>query len=65
MRAVICFVGYRKLPGLYDVSVLLATLNRPTQGVQGRLDAQGVSFDNGLRLVEHYLAGFRWEGGAR
>ncbi|MBN9410368.1 MAG: trypsin-like peptidase domain-containing protein [Burkholderiales bacterium] len=63
MRAVICFTGYRKLPGLYDVSVLVATLNQPTQGVQGRLDAQGVSFDNGLKMVQHYLAGFRWEGG--
>ncbi len=65
MRAVICFSGYRKLPGLYDVSVLVGTLNRPTQGVQGRLDAQGVSFENGLKMVEHYLAGFRWEGGAQ
>ena len=65
MRAVICFNGYRKLPGLYDVSVLVATLNQPTQAVQGRLDAQGVSFDNGLKMVDHYLAGFRWEGAAR
>jgi hypothetical protein len=62
LRAVVCMNAYRKLPGLYDVSVLVATLNQPTQGVQGRLDAQGVSFDNGLKLVAHYLAGFKWEG---
>lgn len=64
MRAVVCFNAYRKLPGLYDVSVLVATVNQPTQGVQGRLDAQGVSYDNGLKLVSHYLSGFRWLGGS-
>ena len=61
MRAVVCMSAYRKLPGLYDVSVLTMSINQPTRGVQGRLDAQGVSFDNGLRLVDHYLAGYKWE----
>ena len=28
---------------------------------QGRLDAQGVSFDNGMKLVSHYLSHFKWE----
>ncbi|MGA0570308.1 S1 family peptidase [Variovorax sp. VNK109] len=65
MRAVVCMNAYRKLPGLYDVSVLVATLNEPRKGVQGRLDAQGVSFDNGLKIVEHYLSSFRWEGSKR
>lgn len=61
MRAVICISAYRKLIGLYDVSVLVASLNRPTQGVQGRMDARGVSFDNGLKLVARYLDGFKWQ----
>ncbi len=61
MRAVICVSAYRKLPGLHDVSVLVMSLNQPKQGVQGRLDAQGVSFDNGMKLINHYLAGFKWE----
>ncbi len=61
MRAVVCMSAYRKLAGLYDVSVLVASLNRPTQGVQGRLDARGVSFGNGLKLVAQYLDGFKWE----
>ena len=62
MRAVVCMSAYRKLPGLYDASVLVASLNRDTQGVQGRMDARGVSFANGLKLVEQYLNGFKWEG---
>lgn len=61
MRAVVCMSAYRKLPGLYDVSVLTMSVNQSTRGVQGRLDAQGVSFENGLKLVAHYLAGFKWE----
>jgi serine protease Do len=61
MRAVVCMSAYRKLPGLYDVSVLTMSVNQPANGVQGRMDVQGVSFDNGLKLVAHYLAGFKWE----
>ena len=61
MRAVICLSAYRKLEGLYDVSVLVASVNQPTQGVQGRMDARGVSFDNGRALVAHFLAGFKWQ----
>lgn len=61
MRAVVCVSAYRKLAGLHDVSVLVMSLNRSNQGVQGRLDAQGVSFDNGMKLVGQYLAGFKWE----
>ena len=64
MRAVVCMSAYRKLLGLYDVSVLVASLNRPTQGVQGRMDVRGISFDNGLKLVAQYLDGFKWEGSA-
>ena len=62
MRAVVCATAHRKTRGLYDVSVLVASVNRPTQGVQGRLDAYGVSFDNGMALVAYYLKGFKWEG---
>lgn len=60
LRAVVCVRAYKKLPGLHDVSVLTATLDGTQTGVQGRLDAQGVSFDNAQRLVRHYLDGFAW-----
>ncbi len=60
LRAVVCGRAYRKFPGLYDVSVLVASLDDPLHGVQGRLDASGVSFANGLKLVKHYIEGFAW-----
>jgi serine protease Do len=61
MRAVICLSAYRKLEGLYDLSLLVATLNLPQRGVQARLDAKGLSFDNAMALSQRYLDGFSWQ----
>jgi S1-C subfamily serine protease len=60
LRAVLCLRAYKKLAGLFDVSLLVATVDEPRQGVQGRFDAEGVSFDNALALAAYYLEGFRW-----
>ena len=60
LRAVVCVRAYKKLPQLYDVSVLVATLDQAESGVQGRFDAQGVSFGNAQKLAQHYLDAFRW-----
>lgn len=60
MRAVLCMSAYKKLPGLYDVGVLVASLNGDIDGVQGRFDARGVSFDNALKLADFYLKGYGW-----
>jgi S1-C subfamily serine protease len=60
LRAVMCARAHRKFPGLYDVSILVTSLDEKQRGVQGRLDATGVSFDNGLKLVKHYIEGFAW-----
>jgi serine protease Do len=60
LRAVLCMKAYKKLTGLYDASVLVATVDAPRLGVLGRFDARGVSFDNALRLSAHYLEGFGW-----
>lgn len=61
LRAVVCMSAYRKLPGLYNMTVLAVAVNQPTQGVLGRLDVQGVAFDNGMKLAGQYLKAFRWE----
>src|SRR5450432_844806 len=60
LRAVVCMRAYKKLPQLYDVAVLVATLDQNEAGVQGRFDAQGVSFANAQRLAHHYLDAYRW-----
>ena len=65
LRAVLCMSAYKKLTGLYDVSMLVATVDAPRAGVQGRFDAVGVSFDNALKLSAHYLEGFAMDDAAR
>ncbi len=60
LRAVVCLRAYKKLPGLYDLSVLVATLDQPRAGVQGRFDAQGLSFANAQKLARHYLEAYAW-----
>jgi serine protease Do len=60
LRAVVCLRAYKKLPKLYDVSVLVATLDQSQGGVQGRFDAQGVSFANAMVLSRHYLNAYAW-----
>ena len=60
LRAVVCLRAYKKLPQLYDLSVLVATLDQGEAGVQGRFDAQGFSFANAQRLARHYLDAYRW-----
>ncbi|MBV8469584.1 MAG: trypsin-like peptidase domain-containing protein [Burkholderiaceae bacterium] len=60
LRAVACMRAYRKLKGLYDLSVLVTTVDASTQGALGRFDAKGVSFENALKLTSHYLEGFAW-----
>ena len=56
----VCLRAYKKLPQLYDVAVLVATLDQSEAGVQGRFDAQGVSFANAQKLARHYLDAYRW-----
>jgi len=60
LRAVICLRAYKKLPQLYDVSVLVATLDDKVTGVQGRFDVQGVSFANAQKLARHYIEAYGW-----
>jgi len=62
LRAVVCLSAYRKLKGLFDLSVLVTTVDANTQGVQGRFDARGVDFDNTMRLARYYLDGYGWNG---
>ncbi len=60
LKAVICLRAYKKLEGLHDLAVLVATLDGAQQGVQGRLDAYGLSAASAQKLAQHYLNGFAW-----
>jgi hypothetical protein len=60
LKAVICLRAYKKLPGLHDLVVLVATLDGSETGVQGRFEAYGVSEASARQLAEHYLDGYAW-----
>jgi serine protease Do len=60
LKAVVCLRAYKKLEGLHDLSVLVATLDGSTAGAQGRLDAFGISAASAQRLTQHYLDGYSW-----
>jgi S1-C subfamily serine protease len=55
MRAVLCMRAYRKFAGLYDFSLLTATTGESLMSLQSRLNARGVSYENGLRLSKAFL----------
>lgn len=60
-RTALCLRAYRKLKGLYDLDVLVASVNQPTQAMVSKLSASGLSFDNAMQLARQYLAGLSWE----
>ncbi|QBE65223.1 S1 family peptidase [Pseudoduganella lutea] len=55
MRAVLCVRAYRKFAGLYDFSLLTASTDDGMMNLQSRLDARGVSYDNGMRTARAFL----------
>jgi len=61
MRAVLCVRAYRKFAGLYDFALLTATTDQALISLQSRIDARGVSYDNGLRLTRAFLESFALE----
>ncbi len=55
MRAVLCVRAYRKFAGLYDFSLLTASTDDGAMNLQSRLDARGVSYENGMRTARAFL----------
>jgi hypothetical protein len=61
MRVVLCERQYKKLDGLYDIRVIIATLNEPTAGLQSSAVFHGFSHENGMRLAKRYLESLTWK----
>lgn len=55
LRAVMCVRAYREFEGLYDFSLLTSTTDASLSNLQSRIDANGVSFENGLRITRTFL----------
>jgi hypothetical protein len=55
LRAVLCVRAYRKFTGLYDFALLTASTDESMMNLQSRMDARGVSYDNGMRATQAFL----------
>lgn len=55
LRAVLCVRAYRKFQGLYDFALLTASTDESLMNLQSRLDARGVSYENGMRTARAFL----------
>lgn len=55
LRAVLCVRAYRKFDGLYDFSLLTSSTDDGLMNLQSRLDARGVSYENGMRATRGFL----------
>jgi serine protease Do len=62
MRAVMCVRAYRKFDGLYDFALLTSSTDEGRMNLQSRLDARGVSYENGLRASRAFLESLAREG---
>lgn len=60
MLVVLCERQYNKFDHLYDIQIILATLNQPKAGLLSRAIFQGFSHDNGIRLAKRYLENITW-----
>ena len=59
-KVAFCVRAYKKLQGLYDAVLKLASLNSNTDGVQSTLVLSGVSFENADRFARRYLESIAW-----
>jgi serine protease Do len=61
LRAVLCVQAYKKLPGLYTMSLQTATLDSLKQGVQSSLMVDAVGYEQGLAVVQAFMGAIRWK----
>jgi serine protease Do len=59
-RASICVRAHREFDGLFDMSVNATSIDRDTEGLTSSLEAKGVSFANGNRLLKAFLEASTW-----
>jgi len=59
-KVAFCVRAYKKLRGLYDAVLKVASLNSNRDGVQSTLVLSGVSFENAERFARRYLESIAW-----
>lgn len=56
-RAIVCVQAYKKFAGLYDFVLFTSSTDESRMNLQSRLEVNGVSFENGHKLISQFLTG--------
>ncbi len=56
LRAMVCAEAYHKFEGLYDFTLITASSDDNQMSLQSMINILGVSYDNGVKLVDAFLA---------
>lgn len=59
-RVSTCARQYRLFSGLYDIAVVVTSVNSTERAVISQLDLRGVGFEPGMLFVRRYLGAMRW-----
>lgn len=55
-----CFRRYRKYPGLYDASMIMASLESNSEAAVVKVQATGLSLDNAQSVFAHLAGAVKW-----
>jgi len=55
-----CVRQYRMFANLYDIGVVIVSLNASQRAVVSNLNLRGVAFDSGMNFVRRYLGALQW-----
>jgi serine protease Do len=56
----VCTRSYRRIEGLYDITVRATSLNDSKRGFASHLDMHGVEFAAGMQFVKRYVEAMAW-----
>jgi len=60
-KVALCTRKYKKLKRLYDIELILSTVDEFDQGYMGEMSAQGVSQKRALDLVKKFMEEIQWQ----
>ncbi len=61
MKIAVCLRGHKKVPGLFDMALVAASLQRNNSGMQTSLLLTGVSYENAQKFARKYLKAISWK----
>lgn len=61
-KAALCLRAYKKFTGLYDFRLRVVTLRESKRGLVTRLNLNGVTHEDGMRMVKHFMGALKWNG---